>query len=316
MPLGASAFGSYRRRPMDPHAFFSEAEIARAGAYRGPLRRAGRAESTLLAGALLVALSAHAGLHLLAAFGLSGWAWQALAVSSVMVLAVGVLDLPFGRWRLAYERRWGFARQSTIGWARDRALELVISLVLLDGVSLGFVALARATPLWWLLTWLGVSVLSVLMAMVAPAVLSPLFNRFRPLEDPDLVAATVALGAQVGVAIRQVLVMDASRRTAKHNAYFTGLGRTKRVVLWDTLLADYGRAATLAVLAHELGHWRRHHLPTLLAMTSAVSCRPPGCRWRRGCPGDGNARRTGTPWTSPGTRPPSWPCNGTWPCAI
>lgn len=270
MPVGA-ALELYRRRRIDPHALFSDAEIARAAAYHRPLRRVSRAESILLAAGVLVALGAHAGRHLLAALGLAGWAWQTLAVASGLVLAGTVLDLPFGRWRLAYERRWGFARQSTAAWLRDRALELAISLVLLDGLALGFVALARATPLWWLLTWLGVSLLSVLMVMVAPAVLSPLFNRFRPLEDAELVDATVALGRRVGVAIRQVLVMDASRRTAKHNAYFTGLGRTKRVVLWDTLLADYGRPATLAVLAHELGHWRRRHLPTMLAVTSAVT---------------------------------------------
>jgi STE24 endopeptidase len=202
--------------------------------------------------------------------GPAPWPLQVVGVVSALVVGGALLGLPFGAWRLAYERRWGFSRQTARGWAMDRLKELAVSLVLLDGAALGFFGLVRATRAWWVFAWAGAVVLSVVLVAVAPAVLAPLFNRFRPLDDPWLSERAVELGRRVGVRIRQVLVMDASRRTAKHNAYFTGLGRTKRVVLWDTLLADYEPAATLAVVAHELGHWRRRHLQRMLAMSAAV----------------------------------------------
>ncbi|GAC1362336.1 MAG: hypothetical protein NVSMB32_02560 [Actinomycetota bacterium] len=208
--------------------------------------------------------------RLLGVAGLSSPWLQVLAVTSVLVVASSLAELPFGLWRLAHERRWSFSRRTGRGWLADRLKGLALSLVLLDALALGFHAAVLSGAAWWLLAWAALSGLSVVLVMLSPAVLAPLFNKFHPLEDPVLVGATVDLGRRVGADIRQVLVMDASRRTAKHNAYFTGLGRTKRVVLWDTMLADYGQPATLAVLAHELGHWRRRHLPRMLARSSAV----------------------------------------------
>ena len=260
----------YRRLPADPRAWFTDDEIARARAYRRPLRRAGLAESLLGLALLVAAVATHAAGRVQRDLGSASWLLQVVGVVSAVVVAGALLGLPFGAWRLAYERRWGFSRQTTRGWAADRVKELALSLVLLNVAALGFFALVRATRLWWVYAWAGAVVLSVVLVAVAPAVLAPLFNKFRPLEDPWLSERAVELGRRVGVRIRQVLVMDASRRTAKHNAYFTGLGRTKRVVLWDTLLADYEPSATLAVVAHELGHWRRRHLQRMLALNAAV----------------------------------------------
>lgn len=260
----------YRRLPADPRAWFTDDEIARAGAYRRPLRRAGLAESLLGLALLVAAVATHAAGRVQRDLGSTSWLLQVVGVVSAVVVAGALLGLPFGAWRLAYERRWGFSRQTTRGWAADRVKELALSLVLLNVAALGFFALVRATRLWWVYAWAGAVVLSVVLVAVAPAVLAPLFNKFRPLEDSWLSERAVELGRRVGVRIRQVLVMDASRRTAKHNAYFTGLGRTKRVVLWDTLLADYEPSATLAVVAHELGHWRRRHLQRMLALSAAV----------------------------------------------
>jgi STE24 endopeptidase len=218
----------------------------------------------------VAAVATHVAARVLRGPGAAPWPVQVIEVVSALVVAGTLLGLPFGAWRLAYERRWGFSHQTGRGWAADRLKELILSLVLSNAAALGFFALVRATRAWWLFAWAGAVVLSVVLVAVAPAVLAPLFNRFRPLDDPWLSERAVELGRRVGVRIRQVLVMDASRRTAKHNAYFTGLGRTKRVVLWDTLLADYEPSATLAVLAHELGHWRRRHLQRMLAISAAV----------------------------------------------
>jgi Zn-dependent protease with chaperone function len=234
------------------------------------LRRVGLAESLLGLGLLVAAVATHSAGWGLRRLGPARWPLQVVEVVSALVVAGTLLGLPFGAWRLAYERRWGFSRQTAGGWAADRGKELAVSLVLSDAAALGFFALVRATRAWWVFAWAGAVVLSVVLVAVAPAVLAPLFNRFRPLDDPWLAERAVELGGRAGVRIREVLVMDASRRTAKHNAYFTGLGRTKRVVLWDTLLADYEPSATLAVVAHELGHWRRRHLQRMLAIGAAA----------------------------------------------
>lgn len=194
-------------------------------------------------------------------------AFAVVAVAAGIVLAGTLIDLPFGAWRLRYERRWGFSRTSTAQWASDQIQELILSVVLGIAAALAFAGVTRLAH-WWLVAWVGGALLLALLVMVAPAVISPLFNHFRPLHDPELRARTQELADRAGVEIRSVLVMDASRRTAKHNAYFTGLGRTKRVVLWDTLLADYEPAATLVVLAHELGHWRRRHVLRLLGLAA------------------------------------------------
>jgi STE24 endopeptidase len=260
----------YRRLPADPRAWFSEAEIARAAAYRRPLRVAGLAESGVGAAGLVLAVALRGAGHLLAWTGAAVPAARVLLVVTALVLAATVLDLPFSAWRLAYERRWGFSHQSGAGWAVDRAKGAALSVVFAGALALGLWALVRNTADWWLWAWVALSVLSVLLVMVAPAVLAPLFNRFRPLEDQGLRSAALDLGRRLGVPISEVLVMDASRRTAKHNAYVTGLGRTTRVVVWDTLLADYEAPATIAVLAHELGHWRRHHVQRLLGISAAV----------------------------------------------
>jgi STE24 endopeptidase len=219
---------------------------------------------------LAAAVGLRAGTRLLAALGLGRGAAAVLVVTAALVVAAAVLDLPFSAWRLGYERRWGFSRQAAGGWLADHAKSLVLSLCLGGGVVLALWTIVVHSTWWWLWAWLAATALSVLLVMLAPAVLAPVFNRFRELEDEALVAAARDLGRRLGVRIRQVLVMDASRRTAKHNAYFTGMGRTKRVVVWDTLLADYDAPATIAVLAHELGHWRRHHVQWLLATSAAA----------------------------------------------
>jgi STE24 endopeptidase len=260
----------YRRHPADPRTWFTEEQIARASAYRRPIRRVSAVETLLGLGLLTAAVATHGAARLLRALGVHPWPLQVLAVSGTLVVAASVLRLPAGAWRLGYERRWGFSRQTGGAWVADRLKELAISLVLTGCLAVAFWAVVRATRAWWFVAWAGAVVVSVLLTFVAPAMLAPLFNRFRPLEDPSLAERVVGLGHRLGVPIEQVLVMDASRRTTKHNAYFTGLGRTRRVVLWDTLLADFGPSQTLVVLAHELGHWRRRHLQRMLGLSAVV----------------------------------------------
>jgi len=190
----------------------------------------------------------------------------------VLVVAVSTLvRLPLAFWRgWLRERRWGLSTETLPGWLADQAKGLAVSIVLIAGAWASAVALARALPGWWALPGAMALALGVLLlSFVAPVVLEPLFNRFRPLEDRALASELQALAKRAGVPVREVLLADASRRTTKVNAYVSGLGRTRRIVLFDTLLAGTDPQEVRLVVAHELGHWRDRHVAKLTALGMA-----------------------------------------------
>jgi STE24 endopeptidase len=201
------------------------------------------------------------------------WWLEVPLLTTLVAAATGVVRLPFSTWRLRHERHWGFSTQSTRGWLADRAKALAIAIVLTSIAFLGLVGTARAVPRWWpLVAAAGAAALVALLTFVAPVVLEPIFNRFRALEDERLAGELRDLADRAGVPVRDVLVADASRRTRKHNAYVSGLGRTRRVVLWDTLLADVAEPELKVVVAHELAHRRFRHVAwgTALGMAGAA----------------------------------------------
>lgn len=206
----------------------------------------------------------------------AGWAWWVRAlVFTLLVLTVMTLaDLPFAFWRgFVHEHEWGFSTQSFAGWLSDRGKSLAVGLVLTGGALVAFVAAAHEWPSWWpALVAAAAAGLVLLVTFVAPLVLEPLFNRFEPLADTELVGSLMALARRAGVPIREVLVADASRRTRKVNAYVSGLGRTRRVVVYDTLLGDSDPRELHLVVAHELGHRRADHVAkgTILGMLESV----------------------------------------------
>ncbi len=197
----------------------------------------------------------------------------AAVYAAIVVTLSALVRLPLGAWRgWRRERRWGFSTQSLGGWLADQAKGLAVNVVLTAVAWTSAVALARALPGWWALPAGAALALAVLLlSFVAPVVLEPLFNRFRPLDDAGLAAQLLALAERAGVPVREVLVADASRRTTKVNAYVSGIGRTRRVVLFDTLLQAADPAEVRVVVAHELGHRRDRHVAklTLLAMAGA-----------------------------------------------
>src|SRR5712691_5193540 len=150
-----------------------------------------------------------------------GWAGSAAAWTAIVVGVAERVGLPRSRWRgLERERRWGFSTQTTRDWLADRAKGLAIGIAVTAGAWTAAVGLARAFPGWWPV---AVGVVFVL-AYVAPVLLEPLFNRFEPLADAELAAQLRTLGETAGVAVRDVLVADTSRRTTKVNAYISGMG--------------------------------------------------------------------------------------------
>jgi STE24 endopeptidase len=248
---------------------FTQEQVARARRYHRPLYAVRPAELAL--GVAVPAAFAFGR----AGRGTGGAWWLETAILVVLVVAATTLArLPLSVWRFRHERSWGFSTQSVGGWLGDKAKGLAIGIVLVGGAMLGLVWTARTFPTWWpVVAGLGAATLVALLTFVGPVVLEPVFNRFRPLEDEQLADDLRSLSVRAGVPVRDVLVADASRRTRKHNAYVSGLGRTRRVVLWDTLLERGRRAELGLVVAHELGHRRLRHVAwgTLAGMAGAAA---------------------------------------------
>ena len=207
---------------------------------------------------------------------MDGWPWWAitLALALLVMTATALADLPLGFFAgFRHEHAWGLSTQSAGGWFLDWLKGLVVGLVLGAAALLCFVAAARTWPTAWPLVIAAAAAAALLvLGFVGPLVLEPLFNRFQPLQDAELAASLRALADRAGVPVSRVLIADASRRTRKLNAYVSGLGRTRRVVVYDTLLADANPRELRLVVVHELGHRRAHHVAkgTLLTMAAAA----------------------------------------------
>jgi STE24 endopeptidase len=250
---------------------FSPDERARAREYHGPLYLALLLDVALAAGLLAALAWSSLGHWLFSPLDSLPAVAAAAAYAALVSAFSNVVRTPLAFWRGWWrERRWGFSTQGAGGWFADRAKGLAVSVVLGAGAWAAAVALARALPGWWALPAGAALALAVLLlSFVAPVVLEPIFNRFRPLEDEALAAELRVLSQRAGVPVREVLVADASRRTTKVNAYVSGMGRTRRVVLFDTLLQAAEPAEVQVVVAHELGHRRDGHVAKLTALAMA-----------------------------------------------
>ncbi|MDX2051223.1 MAG: M48 family metallopeptidase [Polyangiaceae bacterium] len=186
-----------------------------------------------------------------------------------LLVASAILEVPFqlyGDFRI--EQRHGFNRQTAARWWGDWLKSTALWLLLSSTLAAGALALVQATPnTWWLWVAALITSVSLVLTFLSPYVIEPLFNKMEPLEVAGLSDGIRSMTERAGVQVGRVLKMDASRRSSHSNAYFTGLGRVKRVVLFDTLLAQMSHPQVLAILAHELGHWKKHHvLIRMLAM--------------------------------------------------
>lgn len=239
----------------DATAYFSAEEIERARAYHRPAYVAWGAGAALRLAALTVLAFSPAGRWLASPLDdLPRWAFG-LLYPALVVAVLGALRFPIGLWRgFLHERRWGLSTQTLRGWLWDWAKGLAVTAALTGATLLALVELAAALPrLWPVVAAPAAGLLVAVLSFLGPILLEPLFNRFHPLEDEALAGDLGALAARAGVPVREVLVADASRRTRKENAYVSGLLRTGRLVVFDTLgERDPGKAR--AVVAHELGH--------------------------------------------------------------
>jgi len=196
-----------------------------------------------------------------------------VALIAAAVVLLSALELPLSAYRtFVIEARFGFNRMSLGLFLADLAKHALLGAVLgLPLLALVLWLMGRMGDAWWLYVWLAWIGFNLLVLLAYPTFIAPLFNKFSPLEDPALAGRIEQLLARCGFTSNGLYVMDGSRRSAHGNAYFTGFGAAKRIVFFDTLLARLAPAEVEAVLAHELGHYRRHHVWKRIALLFALS---------------------------------------------
>jgi len=201
-----------------------------------------------------------------------GLAYQ-IALLCAFALIAGLIELPLSWWQtFRVEQRHGFNRTTLGLWIVDGLKGLALAAVLgLPLAALILWLMGAAGSLWWLWAWGAWAAFNLLMLVIFPTVIAPMFNKFKPLEDAALRSRVEALMARCGFAAKGLFVMDGSRRSAHANAYFTGFGAAKRVVFFDTLLEKLSPGEVEAVLAHELGHFRHRHVLKRIAAMFALS---------------------------------------------
>lgn len=232
--------------------------------------------SALFEAMLLLAFTMGGGLQLLADWSLSSFTnsyAQSMAIIVAVLVLTSILETPFSLYStFVLEARFGFNKMTLKLYLLDTVKGLLIGSLL--GLPLLLAVLwmmARMGDNWWLYVWSVWVSFSLLLLFIYPSFIAPLFNKFQPLEDASLKARIEALLQRCGFTAQGLFVMDGSKRSTHGNAYFTGFGKTKRIVFFDTLIARLTPDEIDAVLAHELGHFKRRHVLKRIVLTFAIS---------------------------------------------
>ena len=261
--------GVIEAAPVSARSYFSPDQLERARDYRRP-QLALYGGQLLVEGALLLLLARRPPRRLIAPFRrpLAAGALTAAALS----VGVGLASLPLGAAARQRALDVGLATQSWGGWALDVAKSSAVGAGLAGAGGALLLGLMRRFPRhWWAPGSVAVVAVGAAFLYVGPVVLAPLFNRFQPLPAGQARSDVLDLAARAGVDVGQVYEVDASRRTTAANAYVTGLGATKRVVIYDTLLENFSRDETRLVVAHELAHVRYRDVPHGLLYLALVA---------------------------------------------
>lgn len=258
-------------------AEFSDADVARHGAYRGPLYLAFVIGAAVQLLTLLVVARAGGGRPGLMGRLVDrldgvpgGWPVHAALAAVALTLLLTLVGLPLSFVRgYAIQHAWDLSTQDVGGWLSDVVRGALVSAVTLAISAVAFFGLVRWRPgSWWLWGWGAFTILTAVLVFLYPVVIAPLFYRFTPLEDAALAARIKSMASDAGVAVDEVLVADASRRTTSENAYVAGLGSTRRMVVYDTLLDSGDEDETLFIVAHELGHQSHNHVVRNIVVAS------------------------------------------------
>lgn len=187
---------------------------------------------------------------------------QALIFFGLLAAIGGIAGLPFDLYStFVLEKRYGFSTITWKLWLTDLAKSLILSIILLGILISAFMAFIVYLPKsWWFWAWIFFTLFQILMLWIYPVLIAPLFNKYEPIGDQRLQEQIQLLLAKVGLKAEGIYQVDEGKRSRHTNAYFTGIGKTKRIVLFDTLLASHSHEEILSVLAHEIGHWKKKHI--------------------------------------------------------
>jgi len=199
--------------------------------------------------------------------------WQALIFFGVLAVIGGIIGMPFDIYHtFVLEKKYGFSTITWKLWLTDLIKSVLISAVLMGIMLSAFMAFILYLPKsWWFWAWVFFTSFEILLLWLFPVVIAPLFNKYEPIRDEELKAKIEALLAKVGLKAKGIFQVDEGKRSRHTNAYFTGIGKTKRIVLFDTLLDSHTHDEILAVLGHEIGHWKKKHILKQLIFMIAVS---------------------------------------------
>lgn len=194
---------------------------------------------------------------------------MALLYFGILGAGAGLLGLPFSLYRtFVIEERFGFNRTTFKTWFRDLVLGLLLSVVIGGGVVTAIVYIWLYTgEQFWLWAWGALALFSLIGTIVFPTLIFPLFNKFTPLPQGELRDAIENYCRKVNFRLDNIYTIDGSKRSTKANAFFTGLGPVKRIVLYDTLIEKHTTEELVAVLAHEVGHYKKKHIPVFMLLS-------------------------------------------------
>jgi STE24 endopeptidase len=187
---------------------------------------------------------------------------QALIFFAVLAAIGGIAGIPFDLYQtFVLEKKYGFSTTTWRLWFTDLIKSVIIASILMGILISAFMAFILYLPAsWWFWAWLFFTLFEILLLWLYPVVIAPLFNKYELVQDVSLREEIIALLAKVGLKARGIYQVDEGKRSKHTNAYFTGIGKTKRIVLFDTLLAAHSKDEILSVLAHEVGHWKKKHI--------------------------------------------------------
>jgi len=250
----------WRRVPNRPDDWFSADELDRARRYQKPVTRARILRTAITVVVMLVVVFADVAPNLLDALDVTNWVLQLLVVLALVEVIGLVISTPFDAWlELRHDREWELSTQTEKGFVVDLLKGLVLGLVVNLVLLVPLFAVIRSTPTWWLWGWLVMVTFSIGLGFLYPIFIAPIFNTFTKLEDEDMTGRVDRIADLAGVQISGTYVADESKRSRRDNAYVAGLGATRRVVIFDTLL-EHPPELVEQVVAHEIGHWRLKHL--------------------------------------------------------
>ncbi|HUR79093.1 MAG TPA: M48 family metallopeptidase [Acidimicrobiales bacterium] len=264
---GISPWRAFKAKPED---WFDAAEIAKAKRYIKAIRISNIIQRVLNIVVDVAVIRSHFFPNLLADLGLHNWVLDVVVVLAVLAVIGIVTNIGFQWWQqMIYDKKWEFSNMTVGTFFADLAKSLPLGIVVNTLLILPLWAIIRTTEAWWVVGWLVFSLLNVGFALIYPKFVAPLFNKFKPLDDEVLHADLLSVAHGVGADIEKVEVEDASKRDKRDNAYVAGAGKTRRIVLFDTIL-DRPHEQIRWVSAHEIGHWKLGHMmkriPTILVL--------------------------------------------------